>query len=84
MTTRRRRRLTADFTKRVALEALRGDRTVQEIAARHEVHPNQVGIPPAQTDDPKQAHGRPQAAFCVRGSPLRNGGGNGGSDQEAG
>ena len=42
MATRRRRRFTADFKKRVALEALRGDRTVQEIAARHEVHPNQV------------------------------------------
>ena len=27
----------------MALEALRGDRTVQAIAARHEVHPNQVG-----------------------------------------
>ena len=36
MATRRRRRFTADFKKRVALEALRGDRTVQEIAARHE------------------------------------------------
>ena len=42
MATRRRRRFTADFKKRVALEALRGDRTVQEVAARHEVHPNQV------------------------------------------
>ena len=37
MTTRRRRRFTAAFKKRVVLEALRGDRTVQEIAARHEV-----------------------------------------------
>ena len=27
----------------MALEALRGDRTVQAIAAKHEVHPNQVG-----------------------------------------
>jgi transposase-like protein len=26
----------------VALEALRGDKTVQEIAGRHQVHPNQV------------------------------------------
>ena len=43
MTTKRRRRFTADFKKRVALEALRGDRTVQAIAAKHEVHPNQVG-----------------------------------------
>ena len=42
MATRRRRRFTADFKKRVALEALQGDRTVQEIATRHEVHPNQV------------------------------------------
>ena len=42
MATRRRRRFTADFKKRVALEAFRGDRTVQEIAARHVVYPNQV------------------------------------------
>lgn len=26
----------------MALEALRGDKTVQEIAAKHKVHPNQV------------------------------------------
>jgi len=37
-----RRRFTADFKAKVALEALRGDRTIQEIAARHKVHPNQV------------------------------------------
>lgn len=40
MTTRR--KFTADFKAKVALEALRGDRTIQEIAARHKVHPNQV------------------------------------------
>ena len=40
MTTRR--RFTADFKAKVALEALRGDRTIQEIPARHKVHPNQV------------------------------------------
>jgi len=39
---RTRRRFTAEFKAKVALEALRGDRTVQEIAAKHEVHPNQV------------------------------------------
>ncbi len=38
----RRRRFTADFKTRVALEALRGDKTIQEIAARYKVHPNQV------------------------------------------
>ena len=42
MATRRRRRFTAEFKKRVALESSRGDRTMQEIAARHEVHLNQV------------------------------------------
>ena len=38
----KRRRFTAEFKARVALEALRGDRTIQEIAAKHKVHPNQV------------------------------------------
>ena len=38
----KRRRFTAEFKARVALEALRGDRTAQEIAAKHKVHPNQV------------------------------------------
>ena len=40
MTTRR--RFTSEFKARVALEALRGDKTVQEIASHHKVHPNQV------------------------------------------
>jgi transposase-like protein len=38
----KRRKFTAEFKAKVALEALRGDRTIQEIAARHKVHPNQV------------------------------------------
>jgi transposase-like protein len=37
-----RRRFTGDFKAQVALEALRGDKTIQEIAAKHKVHPNQV------------------------------------------
>ena len=37
-----RRRFTGEFKAKVALEALRGDKTIQEIATRHEVHPNQV------------------------------------------
>jgi transposase len=40
MTTRR--RFTADFKAKVALEALHGDKTIQEIATRYKVHPNQV------------------------------------------
>ena len=39
---RTRRRFTGDFKAKVALGALRGDRTIQEIAGRHKVHPNQV------------------------------------------
>ncbi len=38
----RRRRFTAAFKKRVALETLRGDQPVQAIAAKHQVPPNQV------------------------------------------
>ena len=38
----KRRNFTPDFKARVALEALRGDKTIQEIASRHKVHPNQV------------------------------------------
>ena len=38
----KRRRFSADFKARVALEALRGDKTIQEIAVKHKVHPNQV------------------------------------------
>ncbi len=34
-----RHRFTADFKARVALEALRGDKTVQEIAGKHMDHP---------------------------------------------
>ena len=40
MTTRQ--RFTGEFKARVALDALRGDKTIQEIAAKHKVHPNQV------------------------------------------
>jgi len=38
----KRRKFTDNFKARVALEALRGDRTIQEIAARHNVLPTQV------------------------------------------
>ncbi len=40
MTTRR--RFTADFKAKVVFEALHGDKTIQEIATRYKVHPNQV------------------------------------------
>ena len=37
-----RRRYTADFKRKVVVEAMRGDATVREIAARHGINPNQL------------------------------------------
>ena len=37
-----RRRFSSDFNAKVALDALRGDKTIQEISSRYKVHPNQV------------------------------------------
>ena len=39
---RRRRRFTAEFKAKVALEALQGQRTIAELATRHELHPNVI------------------------------------------
>ena len=38
----KRRRFSAEFKARVALEALVGDKTMAELAARHDVHPNMI------------------------------------------
>ena len=42
MRAKTRRRFTAEFEARVALEAIRGVKTIQEIAAEYGVHPVQV------------------------------------------
>jgi len=42
MKTKQRRQFTAEFKARVAIEAIKGQRTIQEIAAHFEVHPNMV------------------------------------------
>jgi transposase len=39
---RTRRKFTGDFKARVALEAIKEQETINQIAARHEVHPHQV------------------------------------------
>ena len=44
-------RFTAEFKARVAMEALRGDRTIQEIAVKHQVHPSRVSDWKRQAQD---------------------------------
>ena len=39
---RTRRRFTAEFKAKVALEAIKGHQTVAELATRHELHPTQI------------------------------------------
>ncbi|MBM3279960.1 MAG: transposase [Candidatus Handelsmanbacteria bacterium] len=38
-----RKRYTADFRAKVALEAVRGERSLSDLASRYEGHPNQIG-----------------------------------------
>ncbi len=42
MKTRQRRSFSAEMKARIALEAIKGQRTVQEIATHYSVHPSQV------------------------------------------
>jgi len=36
------RRFTAEFKAKVALEAIRSERTISELATKHQLHPNQI------------------------------------------
>ncbi len=42
MGVRKRRRYGAKFKTKVALEALKGQRTTSELASEHEIHPSQI------------------------------------------
>jgi putative transposase len=39
----KRKKYSSEFKSKVALEALKGDRTINEIASQYDVHPNQIG-----------------------------------------
>ncbi len=42
MKTRQRRNFSAEMKSRIALEAIKGQKTIQEIASHYGVHPNQI------------------------------------------
>jgi transposase len=42
VSTTRRRRFTAEFKAKVALEAIRGEQTIHDLASRYELHPNMI------------------------------------------
>ncbi|NQS72634.1 MAG: transposase [Desulfobulbaceae bacterium] len=42
MSSTRRRRFSAEFKAKVALEAIRGEQTIAELASRYELHPNMI------------------------------------------
>lgn len=37
-----RKQYSAEFKAKVALEAIKGTKTINELASQHEVHPNQI------------------------------------------
>ena len=40
----KRRRFSGSQKSKIAIEAFRGDRTLQEVASKYQVHPNQVSL----------------------------------------
>jgi len=44
MSEKKRNKFTAQFKAKVALEAIRGDKTLNEIDKEFEVHPSQIGL----------------------------------------
>ena len=40
----KRRKISADFKAKIALEAIKEQQTLQELAQKYEVHPNQISL----------------------------------------
>ena len=53
-----RRNFSAEFKAKVALEALVGDKTLAELAAKHNVHPNMI------TQWKRPCQGEPSRGVC--------------------
>jgi transposase len=64
MSTTRRKRYSAEFKAKVALEAIRGEQTINELASHYELHPNMI------TNWKRQAIDNMAAAFS--GTVERN------------
>ena len=62
----KRRRFSGELKAKVALEALRGDRTLQEIASQYQVHPNQVGAWKRQAIEGPGATGGARSSELLR------------------
>ena len=62
--TSKRKRYSADFKAKVALEALRGELTTAQLATKHGIHPTMVG------EWKKQAMNGPTAAFAERSAAV--------------
>ena len=60
-----RRRFTAEFKAKVALEAIQGQRTISELAIKHELHPNQI------TQWKRQAIEKLAKVFDDKGSEMQ-------------
>ena len=68
MKSRKRRNFSAEMKSRIALEAIKAQKTIQEIASHYGVHPNQV------TNWKKQAaEGMPELFADRRSRPDNNG-----------
>jgi transposase-like protein len=62
MTRRPRRNHTASFKAKVALAAIKGDRTIAQLAEQFDVHPNQITSWKAQLEDGAAMFSVPAAA----------------------
>ena len=65
---RTRRKFSGEFKAKVALEAIKAQETINQIATRHEVHPHQV------TQWKQQLLQQAPDAFAQSAAPSQNGG----------